>query len=102
MEVDKYFQHFKRVAQNLRWPTKLWPLLLQSVLKGKSQREYTALPISDCVDYNGVKNAILKPYFVPEVYRRKFKNYHKEESQLMFNLPMRKKCILTNSVILGK
>ena len=27
-EVDKYFQHFERVAQNLRWLTDQWPLLL--------------------------------------------------------------------------
>ena len=54
-EVNKYFQHFERVAQNLRWPTDQWPLLLQSVLKGKAQEAYTALPISECVDYNCVK-----------------------------------------------
>ena len=35
-EVDKYFQHFERVAQNLKWPTDQWPLLLQSVFKGRS------------------------------------------------------------------
>ena len=56
-EVDKYFQQFERVAQNLKWPTDQWPLLLQSVLKGKAQEAYTALPISKCVDYNCVKNA---------------------------------------------
>ena len=27
-EVDKYFQHFERVAQNLKWPIDQWPLLL--------------------------------------------------------------------------
>ena len=32
-EVDKYFQHFERVAQNLKWPIDQWPLLLQSVLR---------------------------------------------------------------------
>ena len=53
-EVDKYFQHFERVAQNLKWPTDQWPLLLQSVLRGKAQEAYTALPISECVDYNSV------------------------------------------------
>ena len=26
-EVDKYFQHFESVAQNLKWPTDQWPLL---------------------------------------------------------------------------
>ena len=37
-EVDKYFQHFERVAQNLKWPIDQWPLLLQSVLRGKARR----------------------------------------------------------------
>ena len=46
-KVDKYFPHFERVAQNLKWPTDQWPLLLQSVLKGKAQEAYTALPISE-------------------------------------------------------
>ena len=81
-KVDKYFQHFERVAQNLKWPTDQWPLLLQSVLKGKTQEAYTALPISECVEYNYVKNAILKAYeLIPEAYRQKFRNYRKEESQ---------------------
>ena len=72
-KVDKYFQHFERVAQNLKWPIDQWPLLLQSVLRGKAQEAYTALPISECVDYNSVKNAILKAYeLVPEAYRQKF------------------------------
>ena len=80
-EVDKYFQHFERVAQNLKWPIDQWPLLLQSVLRGKAQEAYTALPISECVDYNSVKNAILKAYeLVPEAYRQKFRNYRKQES----------------------
>ena len=51
-EVDKYFQHFKQVVQNLKWPTDKWPLLLQNVLKGKAQEANTDLPISECVDYN--------------------------------------------------
>ena len=81
-EVDKYFQHFERVAQTLKWPIDQWPLLLQSVLRGKAQEAYTALPISECVDYNSVKNAILKAYeLVPEAYRQKFRNYRKQESQ---------------------
>ena len=82
-EVDKYFQHFERVAQNLKWPTDQWPLLLQSVLRGKAQEAYTALPISECVDYNSVS-----------IVNKKVK--------LMLNLPMRKKCTLTDGVILGK
>ena len=90
-EVDKYFQHFERVAQNLKWPIDQWPLLLQSVLRGKAQEAYTALPISECVDYNSVKNAILKAYeLVPEAYRQKFRNYRKQESQTHVEFPHEK------------
>ena len=31
----------------MKWPTDQWPLLLQSVLKGKAQEAETALPISE-------------------------------------------------------
>ena len=37
-EVDKYFQHLESVAQNFKWHTDLWPLLLQGVLKQKPKR----------------------------------------------------------------
>jgi len=39
--VDKYFLHFKKVAENLKWPKEHWPLLLQSVLIGKARDIYT-------------------------------------------------------------
>ena len=31
-EVDKYFLHFEKVAENLKWPREHWTLLLQSVV----------------------------------------------------------------------
>ena len=50
--------------------------------KGKAQEVYTALPISECVDYNCVKNVILKSYeLLPEAYNQQFRNYQKQESQ---------------------
>ena len=46
--------------------------------EGKAQEAYTAFPISECVDYNCLKNAILKAYeLVPEPYRQA---YRKQES----------------------
>ena len=33
-EVEKYFLHFEKVAENLNWPKEHWTLLLQSVLIG--------------------------------------------------------------------
>ena len=34
-EVDKYFLHFEKVAENLKWPKKHWTLLLQSFVIGR-------------------------------------------------------------------
>ena len=36
-EVDKYFLHFEKIAENLNWPKEHWTLLLQSVLIGKAR-----------------------------------------------------------------
>ena len=42
-EVDKYFLHFEKVAENLKWPREHWTLLLQSVVIGKAREIYTTL-----------------------------------------------------------
>ena len=36
-EVDKYFPHFEKVAENLKWPKEHWTLLLQSIVIGKAR-----------------------------------------------------------------
>ena len=36
-EVDKYFLHFEKVAENLKWPKERWTLPLQSVVIGKAR-----------------------------------------------------------------
>ena len=69
-EVDKYFLHFEKVAENLKWPKEHWTLLLQSVVIGKAREIYTQLPLDQSSDYDTVKNLILKAYeLVPEAYR---------------------------------
>ena len=82
LEVDKYFQHFEKVAECLKWPTEYWPLMLQSVIKGKAQRAYSALSVEDASSYEVVKQAILTAYeLVPEAYRQKFRGLRKADSQ---------------------
>ena len=82
LEVDKYFQHFEKVAECLKWPTEYWPLMLQSVIKGKAQRAYSALSVDDASSYDVVKQAILTAYeLVPEAYRQKFRGLRKTDDQ---------------------
>ena len=81
-DVDKYFLHFEKIAQNLEWPKKHWPMLLQSVLVGKAREIYTQLSVDQASDYDSVKQLILKGYeLVPEAYRQKFRNQEKEISE---------------------
>ena len=81
-EVDKYFAHFEKVADSLKWPKESWVLLLQSVLVGKAQEIYGSLSVEQSSNYEHVKEAILKAYeLVPEAYRQKFRNYLKYDSK---------------------
>ena len=81
-EVDKYFLHFEKVAENLKWPKEHWTLLLQSVVIGKAREIYTQLTLEQSSDYDKVKEVILKAYeLVPEAYRQKFRNCRKEHEQ---------------------
>ena len=81
-EVDTYFLHFEKVAENLKWPKEHWTLLLQSVVIGKAREIYTQLSLEQSSDYDKVKEVILKAYeLVPEAYRQKFRNCRKEHEQ---------------------
>ena len=81
-ELDKYISHFEKVASSLAWPKEVWTLLLQSVLLGKARKAYSALSVDQSSDYEMVKSAVLKAYeLVPEVYRQKFRNSKKSDSQ---------------------
>ena len=58
------------------------PMLLQTVLKGKAQEAYAALPVTNCSDYKKVKSAILKACkIIPEAYRQRFRAYRKDDKQ---------------------
>ena len=81
-EVDKYFLHFEKVAENLNWPKEHWTLLLRSVLIGKAREIYTQLDVEQSQHYETVKELILKGYeLVPEAYRQKFRNCKKDSNQ---------------------
>ena len=82
VNVDKYFQHFEKVAESLEWPKKYWTLMSQSVIRGKAQQTYSALSATQAVDYDVVKTSILKAHeLVSQAYRQKFRNLRKADSQ---------------------
>ena len=81
-DCDKYFLLFEKVAKDLNWPLDKYTILLQSALKGKASDTYTALSPEQTSAYQFVKESILKAYqLIPEAYRRKFRNYKKENDK---------------------
>ncbi len=81
-EVDTYFTVFERIAATLKWPQNVWPLLLQCKLVGKAQEVCSALTLEQSLDYDAMKNAVLRAYeLVPEAYRQKFRSLVKTPSK---------------------
>ena len=102
-EVDKYFLHFEKVAENLNWPKEHLTLLLQSVLIGKAREIYTQLGVEQSHHYETVKELILKGYeLVPEAYRQKFRIVKKILTRLMLNLLETKNSYLIDGAVLRK
>ncbi|KAJ8032404.1 hypothetical protein HOLleu_25921 [Holothuria leucospilota] len=80
--VEKFFNHFEKLGEQLKWPRDKWSILIQSNFTGKAQEVYSALSIEDSMDYDKVKKAILQAYeLVPEAYRQKFRKYRKADTQ---------------------
>ncbi|KAJ8034071.1 hypothetical protein HOLleu_24494 [Holothuria leucospilota] len=80
--VEKFFNHFEKLGEQLKWPRDKWSTLIQSNFTGKAQEVYSALSIEDSMDYDKVKKAILQAYeLVSEAYRQKFRKYRKADTQ---------------------
>ena len=81
-KVDKYFLHFEKVAENLKWSKEHWTLLQQSVVIAKALEIYIQLSVEQISDYDKVKELILKAYeLIPEAYRQKVINCRKENDK---------------------
>ena len=99
-EVDKYFLHFEKVAENLNWPKEHWTLLLQSVLIGKAREIYTQLAVEQSHHYETVKELILKGYeLVPEAFRQKFRNCKKDSNQTHVEFARNKEQLFDGAVL---
>ena len=102
-EVDKYFLHFEKVAENLNWPKEHWTFHLQSVLIGKAREIYTQLGVEQSHHYETVKELILKGYeLVPEAYRQKFRNCKKDSNQTQVEFARKKNSCLIDGAVLRK
>ena len=102
-EVDKYFLHFEKVAENLNWPKEHWTLLLQSVLIGKAREIYTQLGVEQSHHYEIVKNLFSKVMSWSQKHIDKnLEIVKKILTRLMLNLLEAKNSYLIDGAVLRK
>lgn len=81
-DPDVFFSLFENVASDREWDDEDKILLLQTVLVGKAQEAFVALPTTERKNYQCVKDAVLKCYeLIPEAYRQRFRNWRKSDRQ---------------------
>ena len=51
-EVDKFFSLFEKIATCLKWPQRVWAILVHSVLQGKAQKINSSLSLNNSTDYD--------------------------------------------------
>ena len=101
-EVDKYFLHFEKVAENLNWPEEHWTLLLQSVLIGKTREIYTQLAVEQSHHYE-TKNLFSKVMSWSQKHTDKSLEIVKKIlTRLMLNLLETKNSYLIDGAVLRK
>lgn len=70
---------FGKLADARGWPDDR-TVTLQCVLTGKAQQAYSALSVTDNLDYDSVKSAVLKAHeMAPEAYHQLFQTIRKED-----------------------
>jgi hypothetical protein len=81
-DVESFFISFEKIAQLNAWPQEKYAAALQAHLSGKALKVFTQLSDVDCMNYLTLKAAILRAYaFVPEVYRKRFRNTRKRYNE---------------------
>ena len=90
-EAEDFFIQFEKVATIKDWKKNDWAMLVQSRFKGKAREAYACLSMEESVDYEVVKEAVLKTVEMdPEVYRRRFRDIKKINGQT--HLEMAREC----------
>jgi len=85
----------KKTTENFKWSREYWTQLLHYVLVGKASDIYHSLSVQQSLDYDFVKECILRGYaLVPEAYRQKFRNHKKEAGQTYVDFARENKTVI--------
>ena len=81
-DIDAYLARFERIATIYKCDKERWATALSTLLLGKALETYSRLPITDAIDYDKVKAALLKHYnMTEEGMRKKFRESRPEKRE---------------------
>uniref|UniRef100_A0A8C6M3U4 SCAN box domain-containing protein n=1 Tax=Nothobranchius furzeri TaxID=105023 RepID=A0A8C6M3U4_NOTFU len=102
MRLTATLLHLSVFAAALDWPREVWSTILQCKLTGKAQEVIASLFLSDSMDYDKVKAAVLVSYeLVPEAYRQKFRSQSIKPSTQTYIEFSREKALMFEKWILA-
>lgn len=74
-DIEQYFTIFERMAEVYLWKKEDWAVHLIPFLTGKARSAFVAMSPALSLDYDKVKEVILKKYEIsPETYRLRFRS----------------------------
>lgn len=74
-DIEQYLTTFERMAEVYLWPKEDWAVHLIPLLTGKARSAFVAMSPALSLDYDRVKEVILKKYEIsPETYRLRFRS----------------------------
>ena len=98
-EIDSYLKRFEVYATAQKWSEDLWATHLSALLKGRALDIYAMLPTEKALDYNVLKQALLKRYEMTEDgFKTKFRSCRPESGETFEQFAERQSSYLTRWV----
>lgn len=102
-DLDSYLQRFERFATNQKWDQTEWATYLSALLSGAALDVYSRLSDTAAVDYDQLKQALLKRYnLTEEGYRVKFRTTRPQTDESPSQLVVRLRNYLSKWIELSK
>ena len=80
-KMDSYSSRFEKYATANEWKKSIWAAYLSALLKGRTLDVYDRLSVDYAVDYEKLKEALLKNFDMTERgFRKKFRYERPEKS----------------------
>ena len=77
--MDSYLKRFERFAENAGWDKSNWATSLSALIQGKALDVYSRLSPTDSLNYDKLKDALLKRFqLTEEGFRSKFRSSRPE------------------------